>query len=192
MVVNPPVFLTEDEARLVVQEEAERAGLHFLADSFVIKDVDLPATDEFRSPPSSNGGDIRSGSKVPTQKGNLVLDGYESKRNIGYEFISSDDFKAWKDRRLFHASSVSSYDFLQTAGTLRAGLAAKTSTPWTGVFFEPAAHPRLAMTAADTLTEAARNRYWEARHEVGRQAGEEQLRLQVRDFIRWLKSQGVI
>ncbi len=192
IVVNPPVFLTEDEARAVIQEEAKKAGLHFLPDGFTIKDVDLPATDESLSVPSASLGNRRQKSTIPTQRGDLLLDGYESKRNIGYEFISADDFKAWKDRRVFGGSSVSSYDFLHTAGTLRVGLAAKVSTPWTGIFFEPAAHPALAMTAADTLTEAARNRYWTARRNVGRQVGEEQLRLQVRDFIRWLKSQGVI
>jgi hypothetical protein len=184
--VNPPVFLTEEEARSVVADEAKKAGLTFAPDALTIKNTLLPVTDQFGA---MNFRDRKAqDSKPPVKVGDLVLDGYDKKHDVAYEFVSKSDFGSWERKDYKFSSSVSGYDMRGAAEAVQSGLNAAKPPAYIGVFYEPLAkapledHERMRSSQID----------WEKRTKAGRQVGEEMLREQVRDFIQWLKAQGVI
>ena len=129
--VNPPVFLSEAEARQVIQEEARRAGLEFAPGALTLG---------------------RS----------QVMDGFDRKHNVAYGFVSGTDTESWIPRSYSSVQTVATKD---AAARLRAGLGDTAASPWIGIFYEPATPEK---------------------------PGAEELRAQVRDFIGWLKAQGVI
>ncbi|MGO9232263.1 MAG: hypothetical protein ACLQKA_23960 [Bryobacteraceae bacterium] len=173
-VVNPPVFLAEDEALQVIQDEARKAGLEFTKDAPTVHQATVPVTESYWCPQRE------SGSSPATQELDLTFDGFDKKHNVAFEFVSQKHFVAWEDKKTACYASVSSYDWKFTAEALRLGLAAAPRLPWVGVFYEPGATP------------TPRSERWHDREKKGREIGEAQLREQVRDFIQWLKGQGVI
>ena len=70
--INPPVFLSEAEAREVVIEEAKRAGIHFVVGGPAIAGVTMPS--------QSRG---RTAARAP-----LRPDGFESARNIAFVLVT--------------------------------------------------------------------------------------------------------
>jgi len=181
-VVNPPVFLSEDEARQVIRDEGGKAGLEFTADALTIPQATVPVTNESWCPSQREGDPQR------TQKRNLVFDGFDKKHNVAFEFVSYEQFNAWlnPDPACRGGIAINFCNMKGTAETLRSGLAAAPGLPWVGVFYEPGANPTIELASGNW--ENARK----ARKAAGRQLGEEELREQVRDFIKWLKAQGVI
>jgi len=169
IVLNPPVFLSEDEALQVIRGEGGKAGLKFAAAPPTAHQVTLPMTNECGRDQSD------------TQKADLVLDGFDKKHKVAFEFVSRNHFKAWEKHG--PCSSVSNLDVKGAAETLRSGLAATHGLPWVGVFYEPGANPPWRVSEQVT---------WEAQEAAAHQLGEAELREQVRDFIQWLKAQGVI
>jgi len=93
MVTNPPMFLTEGDAREVIETEMKKAGLQFPEAKFAhtIANVDIPIT--YIYPP-----DETEKKEPKTRKGMLSLTGYNSKKQIGYVFISVDDIKKWEKK----------------------------------------------------------------------------------------------
>jgi hypothetical protein len=164
--VSAPVFLTEDEARQVIQQEAKTAGLEFEPGALTLHGVDVPVTelyscfdvDGMRKPPAP-----------AVEKRDLPLDGFDRKHNVAFEFVSGQDYAAWQTKRPQCVSSVSVYEVKDAAARLRDGLATTPRGPWLGLFYEP---------AAGTV--------------AARQQNGEELRKQVRDFLQWLKAQGVL
>ena len=175
--VSPPVFLTEDEARKVILEEAKSAGLTFELDALKLPGVEVPETDtqDWRG----------EGSFERYKRRDLVLDGFDRKRKVAFEFVSAHDVKEWERKDLPMRSSVSSYDVKQTAERLRAKLAATRQDHWIAVFYEPA-------TGRADLRHDLKPRPWEEVRAKAANVDAEDLRLQVRDFIAWLHAQGVL
>ncbi len=170
--VNPPVFLTEDEARQVIAEEVQKVGLEFAPDALTIRETAVPITYPFWCGRRSKGGTTL---QPGLQEGDLVLDGFDKNRYVAYEFVSREDYFEWQTKEPACWSSVSSLNSKFAASTIRTGLESKTDKPWVGVFYEP-------------LARATRREDYE----TARQTDREDLRKQVRDFIQWLKAQGVI
>jgi hypothetical protein len=175
--VAPPAFLSEEEAFQVVREEAEKQGLKLEKGGPVLDHIQIPVTDlyEFGSEKPEN---------PPTTTGSLELDGFDPARKIGFEFISTEDIKSWhKDHGMM--SSVESFDFQGAALTLQSGLKGSNPDTSIGVFYDPA--PMLS--EKDMFDEKMTH---EEKETKVREMAEEGLRLQVRDFLDWLKAQGVI
>jgi hypothetical protein len=63
----------------------------------------------------------------------------------------------------------------------RRALPSSDATPWVGVFYDLGAQPSYATRAQPG-----------GREKAGQELGAEELRKQVRDFLQWLKAQGVI
>jgi hypothetical protein len=176
VVVNPPVFLSEDEARQVIVEEGRRAEISFAADVQTIPHVYGPVTEPYAL------GEKR---KMQREVRPLQLDGTDAQRKIAYEYVSRSDFRAWQDYggrfyiyrdgrffvRLFEVSSVSSYDTQKAADVLRDGLVRAKPKGTYAVFYDP----MVSWNGANA-----------------QESPHENLRGQVRDFIEWLKAEGVI
>ena len=175
--VNPPVFLSEGEARAVILDEAKRAGI-VLADHAVLPDVGTPATTT----------QYQSETHYRMRTRAVTLDGFNRKRLIGFEFVSRHDFDNWKGWE-WGRSTVSRYDILTAAQVLRNGVSAAEPAGAYAVFYDPCLGPWDAKGIGGPRPD------YTQRRTLNRKAGQmsrEQLRAQVKDFIKWLKAQGVI
>ena len=175
----------------MIRDEAKKAGLEFTPDALTIKNASVPVTepywcpreDESKRPPASQNA---------LQRQDLVLSGFDKKHNVAFEFVSQREFNAWETKHPECISSVSDYDMKGTAESLRTGLQAETGLPWIGVFYEPAASTSEPSRLSKNATEDNWKAAWDKHEKAARKIGEEELRKQVDDFIRWLKAQGVI
>lgn len=79
-------LLTEDEARLVIMDEAKKAGINFELTDKEIKDVDMLFKDTY------NKDGKKKDSNAPIT---LKLDGYDEDNKIAFEFVSENDFNEW-------------------------------------------------------------------------------------------------
>jgi len=182
--INPPVFLSEDEARNVIVDEAKRAGISFSTDDKVLPSVEVPVTT------TNSSGSRRLRNRA------LTLDGYEAKHNIGFEYVSVTDFNDWKGLDI-NGSTVSSYRIIDAAKVLREGIAKAKPGGAYGVFYDPCVGPmdvekRYEYHGSYGRTEAERKAEYAKLEAMELDLAREQLRAQVKDFIKWLKAQGVI
>jgi hypothetical protein len=160
-VVNPPVFLSEAEAREVVIEEAKRAGIQFKAGGPALAGVEVPART----------------SKDPKGTTVLTADGFDAKRGVAFVVVSGKDAEDWTEPS---GSSIDRYDSKKLAGEVVAKVKKSAAKGVTATFYEPYSHPN------------PDRRDWEKSRADALVKDREELRKQVRDFVKWLKSQGVI
>ena len=172
-VINPPVFLSEDEGRQIVIDEAKRAGIKFAEDIKAVSNVRLPVTDLFDRRVDKSGNSLLP---METKVGTLKLDGTDNKRNVSFEFISESDLKVMLPEHFNVESTVEVWDVQGFARGVRNGLIKQKSEGRIGVFYDPVwvDSPKL-----DKMNQS-------------RDTIEKALRQQVRDFIKWLKAEGVI
>lgn len=165
IVINPPVFLSEEEALQVIREELGRRGVRLGGPA------QLPGV-TFRRPAGE--------AQQP-----LVADGVDRRRNIGVEFVSEGDEEVLVDRdpdgsRYF--SSVTGHAFKELAQDVAARVRAQGPRELRfGVFYDP-----VARAGERSWRDWERNR--------GRAAARsrQQLRAQVVDFVSWLIGQGAL
>jgi len=152
--VAPPAFLSEEEALSVINEITKREGFEFTKDGAIINNIQIPETNIY---------DDRIKEIKAYSAGDLTLDGFNSDKNIAFEFVSNEDIDAWVDKDNKVMSTVSSYDYKMTAQALSEKLNQKNKDIIVATFYDPAG----IIAKAD-------------------------LRLQVQDFISWLKAQNII
>ena len=169
-----PLFLTEDEARQVIMEEAATAGIHFENTGSVVRQIERPVTHEY----NGLARDART-LKPKTRRSALELDGTDVRRKISYEFVSSEDSDAWEIEEYTLMSSVSSMNLESAAEVLQKGLAEAKSEQTLAVFYDPLTSYNFGRDGSKNESEA-------------RQTSLRELREQVRDFIAWLKAEGII
>ena len=164
--VAPPVFLSEEEAMQVIEEECAAQGIDLSGQKTI--SGTFPATSTL--PEAVSGG-----ASDQTYTGDLSLDGYSDDLGIGVEFVSTDDILDWKaDTGM--AATVEEFDLKGTAQRLA------DCTDNVAVFYDPTADDDLDFTGSNE----------ESYVESSREQSLEELRTQVRDFLQWLKAQGVI
>jgi hypothetical protein len=199
--VAPPNFLSEEEAFQVVQEEAEKLGLEFSRDGHALKNIDIPVTDIFPSP-SRKEDETKL---LNTKAGELQLDGFDGNKSIGFEFISKDDFVSWHEQKNRWAS-VETYDLIPAAETLRSSLEEKTEGSTVGIFYDPMvfseeinnkySEKSIEIYENQQLSDEQKREEWQKLNESYKaelkQLAEDELREQVKDFINWLKAEGII
>lgn len=175
-VITPPVFLSEDEAKAVIREEAAKAGVLFANDCRPALHIGLPVTDPNfdRSPVAHR------------RRGRFQLDGADAKRGISFAYVSTDDFEAWQKRQ--PQATVYRQDTKAAAVALRESLVEARPTGHVAVFYDPMAQSGGGPPGGMKDFSAWQGRQQAASEHLARQ----QLREQVRDFLRWLKAQGVI
>ena len=128
--VNPPVFLSEEEARQVVLEESKRVGIAFTPDGRTFEQFPVPVTRQ------EYAGDKKT--YLPAvQTAQLVLDGMDAKRGIGFEYVSETDFAAWRAKDNGMMSTAWSENLLAPARQLRDELEKVKPAGAYGVFYDP-------------------------------------------------------
>lgn len=164
--VAPPVFLSEEEAMQVIEEECAAQGIDLTGQKTI--SGTFPAT-------STLPEAISGGASDQTYTGDLSLDGYSEDLAIGVEFVSTDDILDWKaDTGM--AATVEEFDLKGTAQRLA------DCTDNVAVFYDPTADDYREFTGSNE----------ESYVESSKEQSLEELRAQVRDFLQWLKAQGVI
>ncbi len=164
--VAPPVFLSEEEAMQVIEEECAAQGIDLSGQKTI--SGTFPATSTL---PEAVSGGVSD----QTYTGDLNLDGYSEDLGIGVEFVSTDDILDWQTGTGMHAT-VDEYDLKGTAQRLA------DCTDNVAVFYDPTADNYLDFTGSNE----------ESYVENSKEQSLEELRAQVRDFLQWLKAQGVI
>ena len=180
--VSPPVFLSEVEARQIIVEEAKRGGIDFEPDVRTLPDSVVTF-----SAPTPVSARVRDSL--------LKLDGSDERRNISYEYVSRQDYADWRGW-----STTGFVDAFPVARRLREGLIVKRPSGTYVLFYDPASDPPADSliryphpnVPGQQLTPRQRCENCDARSQAAKAVDAEQLRAQVRDFITWLKAQGVI
>jgi len=213
--ISPPLFLTEDEARAVIEEEARKAGVEFPEHGHILRGLDLPVTDPFAFLPTwiHQGTKIPGGPRKPHPKYETELDGWNPKLHIGYKFVYRQEFTDWEEKYRDADSRVTLFD--AAARIQRTQPKYAKGADAVAVFYDPMGgkprnlnHPNASPHgielkkgngATASENQAATNStpnpyegYWERRNAEAEKRGNEELRRQVSDFIEWLKDEGVI
>lgn len=187
VVVTPPVFMSEEDARSVIREELVKLGIKPDQQDQDVKDVSILETEHDKAS-SLNADLIDSGKKIVV------------------EFVSEADY--FKLGGHMASSTVQSYDFKTVAKKVSLQIEKQNHDPkrFFAVFYDPAARrgkpPELPdpdkVNSQDEWKQAMQKyvqddkRYWERGEQDALDASKEQLRQQVRDFAKWLKDKGVL
>ncbi len=189
--VNPPIFLSEGDARQVIVEEAKRAGIRFGSDGRTLKGITMPTDGTLARVDDGKGG-AKWEPKSGTQVVSIPMDGLEQKRNIAFEYISEQDLKDLKTGSTTWGM-VTSRDTLGTAKALAEGITKTKPGGTYGVFYDPAIGWSDAYDAAKPHDHTQHySVIGERTNAMAAKMAREELRKQVQDFIKWLKAQGVI
>lgn len=181
VVMNPPVFLSEAEARKVIEEEMMKEHIFFDKKNVQLEDVRIP--EEFESW-------SREGSPVQ-------LDGYSSKFNLGYEVVTQEDYHQLGGEHSL--STVQSYDLVKAAENLRNKMKERGKMNF-AVFYDPLedipTSPSKNVTYEEMryyyeLDDSDDDRSSEGSRAAATQRSIEVLRQQVADFIQWIKREGL-
>lgn len=158
--IAPPVFITEEEARLIISEEMQKENITFNRTDVRIDEITI----------------FRNGK---TGRAPLVLDGICDTRNIGYEYVTKGNYLALGG--MSTNFSVQDYDFRSVAENLREKLSdyGKMNAV---IFYDPCTSDRLEHKM-ELRTETNRT----IREQKLKAKSREQIKAQVRDFLEWMK-----
>ncbi|HEY5910833.1 MAG TPA: hypothetical protein VJA21_09545 [Verrucomicrobiae bacterium] len=190
VVVAPPVFLSEEEAWQVIDEELEKRGVKLPDARVELRGVQVPRRMETYSVK-----DGKMEEKIMETKGSaeaFSVDRANAQKHIAVEFVSQQEYS--KAGGPFSMSTVQSYDFRQTARKLAEDLGQQAKDKvYLGVLYDP-----LESSAAEEFkkkqpkTRQDWRAYAKARTLEGTTESKRLLRLQVQDFLKWLEAQGAI
>lgn len=211
MAVNPPTFLSEDEAVELIRSELAIAGLA-LEYEVVLNDVPVPnsasriVTETKKNADGSESFSMRPrrpDEEMPLIKGPYDFDLAAPKRGIYIEYLSARDHDKWAG---YPCSTARSYDFPKLARTIAgAWEKRKADKPAViGIFFDPlAACEERNYYGTSANLEGVDPKLVRLSQEEAAKAGEEErthlqdkakekLRKQVRNFVAFLKQKDLL
>lgn len=151
-----PVSLTEEEAQIIIADEAEKYGVRFNSAGLELKDVKFNI--------DKNYGGTRV--NVPHTQ-DVQLDGFDEEKKIGFEFASFDDVSGFANSvEGFTDDDVRSFYSDDYTKLLEEAVKNKDGKIYFDAFY---------FTVSEDRAEC-----------------EADLRTQVKTFMEWLKTQGVI
>lgn len=174
--VAPPAFLSEEEAMEVIQEEFKSYNIKFEKDRLTLEGVKVPETKYY----------LQDTSIDRTKKRDLELDGYNKEKKIAFEFVSTEDYRNWQGKEGTR-SSVDDYDFLSAAKLLKKGLDNVSNGTAIGVFYDP-----MTKLSEEERKEITDSGDWSSLEKRASELAKEDLKKQVKDFIDWLKGEGLV
>lgn len=172
MVMSPPVFISEDEARKIIFTALKSENIDFST-------TDTPVL-KFTAPPIANScyghEDHKSKKKAHVE---LKIDGYNKQYNLAIEYVSQADFKKFE---AFDGcvSTVQVVHTKKAAELIRDELILQGKSNAV-VFYDPL--PEFNFDPSQDYHDSEKNAHSKAR---------QLLKLQVRDFIEWIKKEGII
>lgn len=205
--VSPPVFLSEEEAIQIIREELTQAGLPMTESDVLMDGVGMPQWELSIDTDWVDGRlDLRrveSATVVPFR-----VDLQNAQRGVAVEYVSASDEEALD--RTFWNSTAQRYDTAGTARRIAERVRSDGRGAFVGVFYDPLppevdgptwqliqqlaqafANPNAGRSGGSTVSEDRRPPGG-TEHESGEDQARRLLREQVKDFVEWLKGQGVI
>lgn len=172
VVAAPPVFLSEEEAIQVIAEEMAKAGINITDRNVTLNNVSIPIKGKL------------SEADIEYLKGKVKweMDILDDDKNIAVEFVSREDYPYILYPRYF--SSVQEYNFKKAAKALAKAIRKKEKGIYVGTFYDP-----VPKSEYEYWKETGK-KDWEKRD--SKEVAAEFLKEQVKDFVEWLKGQGVI
>ncbi len=191
IVVAPPVFLSEEEAWQVIDEELAKSGLKLPETRVKLRGVRIPHRMK-----NFTIKDGKPDERVTDTQGSaepLTVDRENAQKRIAVEFVSQRDYA--KVGGPFSMSTVQSYDFRATARTLAQDVRKQAKDKvYFGVLYDPVVN-----FASEEMRNLKTQEDWKkwregyaARDRKSQAESKRLLRLQVQDFVKWLEAQGAI
>jgi len=188
VVVSPPVFLSEEEALQIINEELTKAGIEVTEKDVTLKGVKIrERTREYRPDRfwRKGGPRIVKGKAEP-----LSVDIVDKERGVAAEFVSARDY-AKLGGITCSMGTVGSFDFKEAAEGVADAVGKQGEGVYFGVLYDPLPKVDWERPDDDEDREAANKRLEEARAQAELEA-RRLLRAQVEDFVAWLQGQGVV
>jgi hypothetical protein len=187
--VNPPSFLAEDEAMEIIRKELEAAGLK-LKEFGELHGIEMPVEEEFRGQ--------RDEENPRFSPADFSFDFADTEKSVFIEYLSKRDHQRWAGTSF---STVQAYDFPEVAQTFSTSLQKFKADKRTvfAIFFDPLPSPDREWVETTGLTKEQANLAQEESRKADQAArdnlqaqGHEKLRAQVRNFIEFLRKQGIV
>jgi hypothetical protein len=181
MVMSPPVFLSEEEALLVIREEMAAKGVKLGTNQTVVAGVTV--------------GRYKRG--VGTQQEPLKADAADPRKKLFVEFLGKRDAEQWDWERMkegtnIFISSVQSYNLPKTGEYVTERVKQQaTDKVYFGAFYDPLAGT-LDFSKLRAKKSSPGKLNFEAAMADAKVESRRLLRLQVQDFLKWLQAQGAI
>ncbi|MBI5529199.1 MAG: hypothetical protein HY897_22980 [Deltaproteobacteria bacterium] len=200
VVMSPPVFVSESEAREIIEGELGKAGIGIGERDVRVEGVYLDRTHLHFA--ASAGAESAERSETEHNVQPLVLDGWDKETRLGYQYVSREDYSS--SVQMHYLSSVRYFKTLKVAEQIREKLVRNGSIN-AAVFYDPLSDGKEAERMTEALSMEnqkgdARDKDTVTKLQAGLQAAWAKgstdprflLRLQVRDFIAWAKREGVL
>lgn len=182
VVISPPVFISEEEAAVIIKEELAKHGLELDRTNIVLEGVEIE--------PDLDGAPDR----WQPEPLKVEIDMQDSNKKISVEFVSKKDHSAiesLKYKRMI--SSVQRYEIKKAGERLRSELKIHQAEGVYGIFYDPMVPLfRYPITSEDVKSVNQMRLRWEERMKLAKDNASEELRKQVQDFAEWLKEKEVI
>lgn len=182
VVINPPVFLSEEEARQIVESELKKENIVFDKKNMRLDDVIFQHEVMYHNVDSDTA----------------VIDGYSSELKLGYDVITGEDYRKYVDDKNY--STVQSYDLIQAADNLREKIKENGKINMV-VFYDPLEHMDSQteddsfyknITRKEQDSDMDENEDTQYTYHVDKTKSIELLKRQVRDFIEWVHTEGLL
>jgi len=188
IVMAPPVFLTEEDALQVIQDELSKAGIELTSRKVILPEVPIKMQIERWV---TKGDKTVILAEEMDEATPLKLQLADPKRHVGIEFVGETNYHAVGGAS--SNSTVQHYNFKDRANFVSQQVRQKSRGLYVGVLYDPAVRwPRPNLTSEEWKDrDLVQRRYKEAK-EQGRASAREDLRKQVQDLAAWLKQQGAV
>jgi len=191
IIVAPPIFLSEEEALQVIDEELAEYGLELAEKDVEMKDVQLPR--RWRVPVKDGEDWKLVHFDVPRSAKPLIADLQDPDKKVAVEYLSTDDYFLLGGAP--DMSSVQDYDFTEIAQLVADKVKDNGEGVHFGILYDPMVKGKSGLLGDDFWADDGAEKDAAPEPpvpETPKTRSVRLLRMQVRDFADWLKAQGVI
>jgi hypothetical protein len=178
VVISPPVFLSEEEARQTIENELKKKHIEFLQHDLELGEVNIQYYDKEFVGKEQNNGSFKFKFDSTLTESHVVLDGYNDELNLGYICITQENYYRLGGNEDLNRS-VQGYAAKNLAESIRQVLINYGKINIV-VFYDPLVNLDDGIVELFEWNPPRKSITSDARHE---------LRKQVRDFIKWKKTQ---
>ncbi len=201
VVINPPVFLSEQDAMQVIREEMSKVGVQFAPEKVTMPEIRIKMKDDEGLP------DERLILLRKSMEKGIALDGLDPKKRVAVQYVNHGNY--YQLGGLRSPSTVQGWYFKEVASAVSQEVSKSGKDLYYGAFYDPVVaigdkenqrlwkrRTELDKRSVKLGNPSALNREYERAYKQAdapaRAEAKRLLRMQVRDFIKWLKGQGVI
>lgn len=197
VVINPPVFMSEVDARQIIESTLMKEGIIFDKKNYKIEGLFFEEKNYWDELYGESDSDDLGYSKK--NRDTVEVDAYSSELNLAYEFVSVDDYFKFGGKS--DGSTVQGYDVVEAAENLRKKMKeyGKLNTV---IFYDPMPNPERENPKNESYeslkswdygfniekNEEPRFDYFTAKQNES----VELLKKQISDFIEWIKQEGLL